>query len=188
MAATPRLMASIAESERAGVAIPLSDSGAVKVRGAAASFEEQPAMKKENKRNLMTEVISKTAGRYNLNSLILPRTLPNLLYPRDLTRACQEIFYSDRIRRRAWGASRLIRKYRRYEEAMGYCRVQLRFRSEYRKRRQRKFQRLRRLLEDIFDPLDHVWRLTHGLVDFFLEIGAVQEARAVPVDQLLRFD
>ena len=49
-------------------------------------------MTKENKRNLMTEVISKTDGRDNLNSLILPRTLPNLLYPRDLTRACQEIF------------------------------------------------------------------------------------------------
>lgn len=54
-------------------------------------------MTKENKRNLMTEVISKTDGRYNLNSLILPPTLPNLLYPRDLTRACQEIFYGDGV-------------------------------------------------------------------------------------------
>ena len=70
----------------------------LKVRGAAASFEEQLAMAKENKRNLMTEVISKTAGRDNLNSLILPRTVPNLLYPRDLTRACQEIFYGDGVK------------------------------------------------------------------------------------------
>ena len=71
MAATPRLMASIADSERAGVAIPLSDCGGLNVRGACASFEEQPAMTKENIRNLMTIANSITVERSTLNSLIL---------------------------------------------------------------------------------------------------------------------
>ena len=54
--------------------MPLSDCGDVNIRGPDASFEEQPAMRKENKRNLMTEVISKPAERLSLNSLSFPRT------------------------------------------------------------------------------------------------------------------
>jgi len=53
-------------------------------------------MRKENKRNPMTEVISKPAERLSLNSLSFPN-LPDLLYPRDLARACQEIFSGEGV-------------------------------------------------------------------------------------------